>query len=139
MKKKQAIEILKQHNHWRRGGDFEPTDPTTLGEALDAVLYAPSFETLEESVIQWANDRDLIKPDNAHKQALKMFSEAGELADAIIKDDTVGIIDGIGDTLVTIIILAHQLGRNPVQCLQSAYAEIKDRKGKTVGGTFIKE
>jgi hypothetical protein len=34
----QAIEILRQHNQWRRGSDdVPPTDPTLLGNAIDVV------------------------------------------------------------------------------------------------------
>jgi len=69
----------------------------------------------------------------------KMVSEVGELCDAIIKDDKNGQIDGIGDVLVTLIILSHQLGYDVEDCLMVAYNEIKNRKGETINGTFIKE
>jgi len=69
----------------------------------------------------------------------KMVSEVGELCDAIIKDDKNGQIDGIGDVLVTLIILANQLGYDVEDCLMVAYNEIKNRKGETINGTFIKE
>ena len=47
--------------------------------------------------------------------------------------------DAIGDTLVTIIVLAHQLDLDVTECLSIAYEEIKNRKGKMVNGTFVKE
>jgi hypothetical protein len=47
--------------------------------------------------------------------------------------------DGIGDILVTVIIFAQQLGYTPAECLEAAWNEIKDRKGKTEGGVFIRE
>ena len=47
--------------------------------------------------------------------------------------------DGIGDTVVTLIILAQQHDMTLQECLQYAYDEIKGRKGKTINGTFIKE
>lgn len=68
-----------------------------------------------------------------------MVSEVGELCDAIIKEDKNGQIDGIGDVLVTIIILSNQLGYDIEDCLEVAYNEIKNRKGETINGTFIKE
>lgn len=46
---------------------------------------------------------------------------------------------GIGDTLVTIIVLAHQLDLDVTECLSIAYEEIKNRKGKMINGTFVKE
>ena len=47
--------------------------------------------------------------------------------------------DGIGDMLVTIILLAEMVGLNSVNCLADAYEEIKNRKGKMVNGFFVKE
>lgn len=98
-----------------------------------------SFQELASLVYVWADERNLLQAGNHKNQALKMVSEVGELCDAIIKKDEPGIIDGIGDTLVTIIILCEQLNLDPVDCLSSAYQEIAERKGKTVGGTFVKD
>jgi len=61
------------------------------------------------------------------------------LCGAILKNNIPLIRDSIGDVLVTLIILSKQLGHDPVECLQEAFHEIKDRKGKTVGGSFVKE
>lgn len=38
---KEAIDVLKKHNDWRRGHEgTEPTDPKTLGNAIDyAVIF----------------------------------------------------------------------------------------------------
>jgi NTP pyrophosphatase (non-canonical NTP hydrolase) len=93
----------------------------------------------KNEVLNWANERGLLKPENKLMQMGKMVSEVGELCDAIIKDDKNGQIDGIGDVLVTLIILANQLGYDVEDCLEVAYTEIKNRKGETINGTFIKE
>lgn len=93
---------------------------------------------LREKVLQWASDRMLLSADNAPKQTLKLAEEVGELCSAILKDDREAKIDAIGDILVVVFILADQLGLDPEACLQSAYNEIKDRKGVTHNGTFIK-
>ena len=93
----------------------------------------------KNEVLNWANERGLLKPENKFMQMGKMVSEVGELCDAIIKDDKNGQIDGIGDVLVTLIILANQLGYDIEDCLEVAYTEIKNRKGETINGTFIKE
>lgn len=97
------------------------------------------FETLQQNVIQWGKDKGILVPENSHKQALKMVSEVGELCDALIKNDVNGTKDAIGDVLVTVIILSEQLGYNLTECLELAYNEIKERKGKTENGIFIKE
>ena len=46
--------------------------------------------------------------------------------------------DGIGDMQVTIILLAHMVGMDSVDCLESAYNEIKGRRGKMENGFFVK-
>jgi hypothetical protein len=39
MELKEAIEILREHNKWRRGDEsIEPTNPTLLGWAIQAVI-----------------------------------------------------------------------------------------------------
>jgi len=98
-----------------------------------------NFDQLRNDVLVWANERNILKPDNKFKQALKMVSEVGELCDAIIKSEKPNIIDGIGDVLVTVIILAEQLKLDPTECLESAYNEIKNRTGKTENGVFVKD
>ena len=35
---KEAIEILRSHNEWRRGAEIPMTDPKALGEAIDCVV-----------------------------------------------------------------------------------------------------
>jgi NTP pyrophosphatase (non-canonical NTP hydrolase) len=94
---------------------------------------------IERKVIEWANERGLIKEENATKQFIKLTEEVGELASALLKKDPYETIDAIGDIQVVLIILCEQLGVNYKQCLESAYNEIKERKGKLVDGTFIKD
>ena len=98
-----------------------------------------TFEELNSLVLEWAKQRNLLHWENSTRQYLKFVEESGEIARGMLKQDEPAIIDGIGDTLVTLIILSNQLGFDPVNCLEMAYNEIKDRKGVTVGGTFIKE
>lgn len=97
------------------------------------------FDNRIEDVTDWAAARDLIKRENAPKQMLKVVEEIGETAAAMLKQDREKLIDGIGDSFVTLIILSRQLGLSPAECLQSAWDEIKNRTGRTVNGTFIKD
>jgi NTP pyrophosphatase (non-canonical NTP hydrolase) len=94
---------------------------------------------IERKVIEWANERGLIKEENATKQFIKLTEEVGELASALLKKDPYETIDAIGDINIVLIILCEQLGLNMSECVNSAYNEIKERKGKLVDGTFIKE
>jgi len=66
------------------------------------------MNNLIEKVIQWAEDRGIIANSTAEKQMLKTIEEVGELAKAIAKNDMPGIIDGIGDVMVTLIIQSHK-------------------------------
>lgn len=34
----EAIEILKSHNEWRRGGEGEMTNPAVLGVAINLII-----------------------------------------------------------------------------------------------------
>ena len=97
-----------------------------------------TLEQFEANTLEWAQVRSLLSPDNDRNQSLKIFEEGGELAKAILKDDQPGVIDGIGDCLVVLAILARQRGTSLQKCFAAAWDEIKDRKGETVGGTFIK-
>ena len=69
------------------------------------------LKDLIQKVEAWAEERNLIKLENAPKQYLKFLEETGELARALLKNDVPEIIDSFGDVLVTVIILAKQLGK----------------------------
>lgn len=93
---------------------------------------------LIKAVEQWSIDKELHN-GNPDRQALKVWEESGEIASSLSRGNLDELKDGIGDTVVTLIILAQQHGWTLEECLQYAYDEIKDRKGKTVNGTFVKE
>ncbi|MGV3009321.1 MazG-like family protein [Staphylococcus epidermidis] len=97
-----------------------------------------TLDQLVEQVQQWSIDKDLHN-GNSDRQALKFYEEAGEVAAALSRGNLEALKDGIGDTVVTLIILAQQHDMTLQECLQFAYDEIKGRKGKTINGTFIKE
>jgi NTP pyrophosphatase (non-canonical NTP hydrolase) len=68
------------------------------------------------------------------------MSEMGELGDATLKKDVPEIVDGIGDVLVTLILYAALQSLDIEDCLESAYNEIKGRKGTlTPEGVFCKD
>lgn len=98
------------------------------------------MNSLIESVEQWACDRQIIPNSTPLAQLGKTMSELGELADATLKDDREGIVDGVGDVLVTLIIYSALQGFQIEDALAAAYREIKDRKGTlTPEGVFVKE
>ena len=97
------------------------------------------MDELINNVKLWAENKNLLKKENTQAQMLKVLEEVGETAGALLKKKDKEILDGLGDSFVTLIILCYQLGLEPKDCLQAAWDEIKNRKGKTVNGTFIRE
>ena len=96
------------------------------------------MNSLIGKVEMWFIDRGLDKAD-PKKQMLKLFEELGEVASGMARNDIDEIKDGIGDVLVVLIGLSMQLGISVEECLNIAYDEIKDRKGKLIDGVFVKE
>lgn len=102
-----------------------------------------TFSELITKINEWADDRSLKQAD-PKIQWMRVTEEVGEIRDVLLKptkftEPQAALKDAIGGTLVTIIVLAHQLDLDVAQCLGIAYEEIKNRKGKMVNGTFVKE
>jgi NTP pyrophosphatase (non-canonical NTP hydrolase) len=97
-----------------------------------------NFEQLQEKVLIWAENRGILFEENYPKQLMKVFEELGELSGAILKRNRIEEEDAFGDLLVTVIILAKQRDIDLQTELENAYITIKDRVGKTIDGTFIK-
>ena len=87
----------------------------------------------------WASDRGIYDQGNSHTQYVKLMEEAGELAEALLKNDKYEIKDAIGDMVVVLTNLAVLEGMQIESCIESAYQEIANRKGKMENGTFVKE
>ncbi|MFD1335782.1 MazG-like family protein [Oceanobacillus iheyensis] len=97
-----------------------------------------NLKILVKNVEQWSIDKGLDQADSS-KQFLKVAEENGEIAAALARGDKKALKDGIGDELVTLIILGQQNGLTLEECLNTAYQEIAGRKGKMIDGVFIKE
>lgn len=118
------------------------------------------FEQLQDKILDWADERGILDNSNPLKQLEKTQEELDETKEALEKiqnlknedffidvgnEDVLRnqynkeVADGIGDMLVTIIILAELTGLDSVECLRLAYDEIKDRKGKMENGLFVKD
>ena len=87
----------------------------------------------------WAEERGLYNQGDPKTQTLKLMEEAGEICRAVLKKDEPEIIDGIGDCVVVLTNLAHLCDTSIEDCIEAAYDEIKDRKGKMDNGTFKKD
>ncbi len=95
------------------------------------------MDELIAKVEQWAKDKGLDQADFS-KQMLKTVEEIGEVAASLARKDEHGLRDGIGDVVVTLIILAMQNDMDLYEYLDFAYDEIKGRTGKMVNGVFVK-
>lgn len=107
-------------------------------------------QQLIEDVLQWGEDKGITGPNGTGTkmgQVAKMMEEAVETQQAVIYNhglrdeaqDLDAVKDGIGDTMVTLILLADLHGWTIEQCLQYAYNIISKRTGKMQNGTFVKD
>ena len=99
-----------------------------------------SYESTEIDVVRWGEARGIIQNSDSKTQLLKAFSEMEKLTDAITKRDRDAIIDGLGDILVCLTMVAAIEDVDLKQCFASAYDQIKDRKGYlNATGVFVKD
>lgn len=99
-----------------------------------------SYASIEMKILQWSEQRRIIPNSTPETQLLKAMSELGELADATIKKDKDGIVDGVGDVLVCMVNYCALQDINLVDCMEVAYDTIKNRKGTLLpNGVFVKE
>ena len=124
-----------------------------------------NYEELSALVLQWGEDKGIFAKSTPLRQLDKTQEELDETKEALQKlasltdqeilseklltddPDTLDLEedalaeakDGIGDMLVTIILLAKMVDMDTVDCLQSAYDVIKKRTGKMVDGQFVKD
>ena len=95
------------------------------------------MEELVNKIAQWHRDRNLIDGSTDKDQYMKLIQEAGELSDNICKGRDIS--DDIGDMMVVLINIATRNNLTITQCLEAAYNDIKDRKGRMIDGVFVKE
>jgi NTP pyrophosphatase (non-canonical NTP hydrolase) len=124
-----------------------------------------NYEQLSALVIKWGEDKGIFAKSTPLRQLDKTQEELNEtkealeklasltnqeiLDDVLLSDDFGNISleedalaeakDGIGDMLVTIILLAKMVNMDSVDCLEAAYDIIKKRTGKMVDGQFVKD
>lgn len=96
----------------------------------------------EHDIVQWGIARNLIGPTGEATrvgQQAKTEEEVRELADAIAADDREAAKDAIGDVYVTLVMQAQMWGLTMTECIEAAWNQIKDRKGRMINGVFVKE
>ncbi|MFT8148804.1 MazG-like family protein, partial [Salmonella enterica] len=75
---------------------------------------------LVKLIEKWAREKnlDIAEPE---KQMLKVVEEVGEVAAALARNNKNDLRDGIGDVVVTLVILAMQNDMDLYECLNQAY------------------
>ena len=132
--------FLSENIQIKEGLDIEKAItyvPVTI-EDLDS-LRASYQDNRFELIREWAQERGIYEKGNSHTQYVKLMEEAGELAQGLLKKDAYEIKDAIGDMVVVLTNLAALEGMQIENCIDSAYNEIKSRKGKMTNGTFVKQ
>jgi len=122
-----SLESLVEHAKKFKPGTTEVTDTV--------LVDAPIFDLIR----YWAAERGIYEKGNSHTQYVKLQEEAGELAKALLNKDNSEIKDAVGDIVVVLTNLAYLEGFTIEECIKSAYAEISNRKGKMINGTFVKD
>lgn len=119
------------------------------------------YEELSKLVIDWGQDKGIFNKSTPLRQLDKTQEELDETRQALQKlndfdyqadlmesigvptpteeDIRAEVKDGIGDMLVTIILLAKMVDMDTVDSLNAAYDVIKSRTGKMVNGQFVKD
>lgn len=130
------------HDYIRRGGDqFDEEFDRQNGYQTEPV--APNFDyqdmnTLVTKVWEWFELKGLKDPK---MQMIKVQEEVGELASQIARNKLQDpeTEDALGDIMVTVIGMCHHLHYHPAHALGVAYNTIKNRTGKVVEGSFVKD
>ena len=112
-------------------------------EAYFNPVHNPDVKTSSNEIYDlirnWAAVRGIYESGDSKTQYVKLQEEAGELAKALLSNDKPEIKDAIGDIIVVLTNLAYLEGFQIADCIETAYVEICQRKGKMINGTFVKD
>ena len=95
--------------------------------------------TLFDLIREWADNRGIYQAGDAKTQYIKLMEEAGELADALLKQNQEEAVDAIGDMVVVLTNLAELIDVPIEVCIEQAYNTISSRTGQMIRGTFVKD
>lgn len=118
-----------------------------------------------ESIREWAEERGIYENGDIKTQFIKLVEEVGELSVAILKQDPEEFKDAVGDCVVVLTNLVALANKSLLSseyyedvagdgvskmlmsddgcvsiedCINGAYEQIMNRKGKMENGTFKK-
>ena len=101
--------------------------------------FKPNGTSAFNKIRDWAKDRNLYQKGDSKTQYVKLMEEAGELAQALLKQDKAEIKDAIGDMVIVLANLSELEGFKIEDCINDSFNVISNRTGKMVNGTFVKD
>lgn len=101
--------------------------------------FKPNSTSAFNKIRNWAKDRNLYQKGDSKTQYVKLIEEAGELAQALLKQNKPEIKDAIGDMVIVLANLSELEGFKIEDCINESFNVISKRTGKMVNGTFVKD
>ena len=98
-----------------------------------------TLEEFETKIVEWGTQRGILPDVDMFAQFNKTMEEIQELEQAILAQHKTEVRDAIGDIFVTLVMQTRAWDMDMNECVAQAWNDIKDRKGKMVGGQFVKE
>lgn len=99
-----------------------------------------TYRSLELKVLEWAQQREILRYSTPLAQAIKTTEEVAELLKALSRGDLHATKDAYADIMITLIIGADIAGVDLVECLGDGYEVIRHRTGRlTADGIFVKD
>ena len=105
---------------------FDDEDPIFLAQVQRGITNFVKILTGKDIPVEYATSGDSMTDGE------KVYIASN------LKEDTIETHDGLGDAFVVLTNLAHLCGTTIDECIEMAYHEISQRKGKMENGTFVK-
>jgi NTP pyrophosphatase (non-canonical NTP hydrolase) len=118
--------------------NFKASNTRFSGITEENIDKQLSHSAMFTKIRRWAYERGIYDHGDSKTQYVKLMEEAGELAEALLKNDKPEIIDAIGDMVVVLTNLAKLEKLDIEDCIENAYTTISKRTGKMMNGTFVK-
>ena len=113
------------------------------------------FKQWNEATNEWFKEKGIYKKGNILAQFDKLEEEVQELQESLtaktksvqhftdskgrLQETNEAIKDAIGDCTVVLRGLCGMMDLDLLDCMNHAYKNIKERKGKMINGQFVKE